>query len=174
MLQQEVENEAEDDAGEDVDGVVGADVDGGEAHQQEEREDDVEEATAAGAPGQEQQDERESDMTAGEGGRGAFAGHVGNDDEVVEQSAVVAGHVHHLVVGHEVVAEVGEDTLTDVVESDGEVIELWARDGEDDEDDVEQEERGEDDEGHALELLIALEEVVNDDGGNKWEVGGVA
>ena len=49
---------------------MGADVDGGKAHQHEEGGDEGHEPAAVRANGQEQQDERHADMTAGEGGGG--------------------------------------------------------------------------------------------------------
>ena len=142
VAKKEVNNDSRDQTGKGIDGVVGLDVDGGEAHEEEEGEHAEEEAARAAVPRQEHEDGGDTDMAAGEGGGGALAGIVGNDDEVVEETVAPAGDGQALLVGGEIVAEVGEDAARYVVETHGLVVELGTGDGEEHKDDVVGKERG--------------------------------
>ena len=168
-----IEYEAYGEACNDVDGIVGTDIDGGHTHQCQHDADEPRQPPRLGAEGQHQQHNRDADMTAGEGGRGPLAGGVGVNHTLIEPAVLVARHRHHLVVGEEVVADVGEHASGDIVETGGQIVVLRTCDGQQVEDDVEGKEGAYHDQRRALELLIAVQEVIECDGKDEYEVAGV-
>ena len=156
-----------------VDGVVCLYIDGGQTHQHEQRQHTEKEVLVTAAPGQDHEDGGDADMTAGEGCRGALTRFMGILHQTVEEAVAVAGHGHCLVVGGEVIVDVGENALCDALWSYCQIIILGSRDGQEDEDDVVDEECREDDELRAVELLIAEEEVEQRHEGNHREIGGI-
>ena len=143
----------------DIDGIVGLNVNRGEAHQYEERQDAVEELLVSGAPGKEEQDGADAHMTAGEGRGGALAGIVGGLHALVEESVGIAGQGQALAVCGKEIVHVGEHAVGNVVEPRCQIVVLRSRYRQCDEDDVVDEERGEYDEGRAVELLITVTEI---------------
>ena len=172
--QERVEEEGRDPSGQHVDGVVGLDIHRGEAHQYVEGQQHDQQRLIAGAPGKKYQDGRDTDVAAGEGGGGSFAGGMGTGHQLVAHPIVPPGNGQRLVVGHEVVVHVGEHAVGDVVESGCQVVVLRPTDGQQDEDDVVDEERAEDDECGAVELVVSIEEVPERHQGNQWIIGGIA
>ena len=115
---------------------MGADIDGGKAHQHVKGQEDVEQRTALGAPGKKHHHGADADMTAGEGSCGAFACLVGTDDTLVEEPLAVARHRQHLVVGQEVVFHIGEDAIGNMLHACCQIVVLRTRDRQEDKDDV--------------------------------------
>ena len=113
-------------------------------------------------------------MAAGEGGGGTLAGIVGDVEQVVAEAVAPTGRGHALTMREEPVAEIGEDALCYLVGAHGEVVELGPSDGQQDENDIVGKEGAEYDEGAHLELLIALEEVVEKEDEHQREVGDIA
>ena len=74
----------------------------------------------------------------------------------------------------EIVAYVGKHPFCYLIHAHGLVVEHRSRDGHEDENDVEDKERGHDDEDTLVEILIAGEEEINSHGGNHRIVGGIA
>ena len=158
----------------DIHGIVRLDVNGGEAHQHEEGQYAIEEFLVLGAPGEEEQDCTDAYMTAGEGGRGAFAGIVGGHHALVEESVAIAGDGQALTVRGEKVVHVGEHSVGDVIHTCGQIVVLWSCDGQRDEDDVVDEERSEYDKGRATEFFITVKEIEQGHQGDQWIVRGIA
>ena len=173
-MQNDVNRDGRNPSGDDVDDVVGPQVDGGEVDKQQEHQRQDGERFVTGVPGQERQDDGDADMTAGEGCRGALAFRVGGFQELVEEAVGIAGDGQFVLMGGEIVADVGEHAFRDVVESCRVVIVLGSRHWQEVEDQIVDEERGEDDKRGALELLVAAEKIEECDGGYQREVAGVA
>ena len=72
-MQNDVNRDGRNPSGDDVDEVMGPQVDGGEVDEQQEHQRQDGERFVAGVPGQERQDDSDADMTAGEGCCGALA-----------------------------------------------------------------------------------------------------
>jgi len=168
-----IEYEAYGEACNDVDGIVGTYVDRRETHQCQHDADEPRQPPRLGAKSQHQHDDCDADMTAGEGGRGPLAGGVGVNHTLIEEAVLIARHGHHLVVGEEVVTDVGEHASGDIVGTGSQIVVLRSCDGQQVEDDVEGEEGAYDDQRRALELLIAAEKVIERDGKDEYEVAGV-
>mgnify|MGYP007101831046 CR=1 FL=1 len=158
-LEQQVDDDGAYPAADHVDYVVGTDIDSGHAHQDVEWHDQPEQPAALGAPGKEQQDGGDAYMTAGEGCRGAFTGFVGTGYALVEEPVAVTRGRQRLVVGGKIVVKVGEYALSDVVQTCRRIIVLRSCNGQEDEDDVVDEERGEDDEYRTVELCVSPKEI---------------
>lgn len=139
----------------DVDDVVGLDIDGGEAHQHVEWHHAPEEPLVAQSPGEEHQDGRYADMTAWEGGCGPLACGMGTLHEVVEETVAPPWHGERLLVGGEIMAQIGKHAGSDVLDAHGLIVVLGACDGQENEKDVIDEERREDHEHRTVELLVA-------------------
>ena len=165
-----IDDEGGDPSSDDVDGVVGLDIDGGQTHQHIERHHTPEERFAAGAPGEEHQDGGDADMTAGEGGGGTLARFMGTLYHMVEESVAPTRSGYHLLMGGEVTAYVGEHTAGDILKACRKIIVLWSGDRQEDKDDIVDEECREDDELYSFELRIAAEEIEQRDDGNQWEI----
>ena len=113
-------------------------------------------------------------MTAREGRSGAFAFLVGCYQKLVEEPIGITGDWQLVLMDGEIIADVREDAFRDVVKSCRMVIILRSCHGQQIEDQIIDEERGEDDERGALELLVAAEEIKEGYGSYQWEVAGVA
>ncbi len=100
-----------------VDGVVGLDIDGGKTHEREQWQHAKEQQFVTTAPGQNHHNRRHADMTAGEGCCGLLARFVGTLHALIEQTVAVAGHRQCLIVGGEVVANIGEDAVGNIVDA---------------------------------------------------------
>ena len=154
----------------DIDDVVSLDIDGGQAHQYVKWRDTPEQRTAATAPGKDHQDGGDAYMTAGESCRRALTCGMGTGYTLVEVTIAVARHGQWLVVGGEVIVDVGEYTLGDVVQTCCQIIILWSCDGQEDKNHIIDEERREDDKYRTVEFLIAEKEVEQRHEGNQREI----
>ena len=173
-MQNSPDDDARHPATQHVDGVMGLYVDGGKAHQDEEWNRTPEEQFIAAAPGQYHQDGGHADVTAWEGRCGTFAGIVGTHHALVEEAVCIAGYGQALLVGREVMAEVGEYTAGDIVNTCCQIIILRSCDGQQDEDDVINEERCEDDKRGAVKLPRTAEEVEQGGSGYQRVIRGIA
>ena len=99
-------------------------------------------------------------MTAGECCRGALACGMGTFNASVEESVAIAWHGQWLVVSDEVIMDIGEYAVSYVIHTSGQVIILWSRHGQEYKYHVIDEERREDYEHRAVELLVSEEEVI--------------
>ena len=149
------------------------DINGGETHQDVERNHAPEEGFAARAPGEEHQDGGDTHMTAWEGGCGALACIVQTLYERVEETVAPARCGGFLHVGGEIVAHIRKHAIRNLVEPRSQIIILRTRDWQDDKYDVIDEEGTKDDELRTQELVIPLEEVEQRDDGDEWEIRGV-
>ena len=123
-MQEGVQQQGEHPAGNDVDGVMGVDIDGAETQQDVERHEQPEEAAVARLPSQEHEDGGHPHVTAGEGRRRPFASRMRIDHHLIEHPAGVTRRCQGLTHGHEVVVQVGEHALCDLVCPYGLKIEL--------------------------------------------------
>ena len=153
-----------------VDGVVSLDIDGGKTHEHEQWQHAIEQQFVTTAPGQNHHNRRHADMTTGEGRCGLLARFVGTLHTLIEQTIAVAGHRQCLVVGGEVVANIGEDAVGNIIDACSQIIILWSCNGQEDKDDVEDEERRQEDKLCAVELLVAAEEIKQCDDGDHREI----
>ena len=135
---------------------------------------DEEHAAVAGAPRQQHYYRAYANVAARECRRGAFACGLGALDHLVEYSVGVAGRGQAVLHVVEVVVHVGEYALLDAAEPNGVVIERRSGDRQEDVDKVEGEERRQYDERRALVVVVAENEIVNDDEHNHRIVCGVA
>ena len=149
------------------------DVNRGETHQDVEGHHEPEERLATCAPSQEHQDGGDTYMTAGEGGCGSLACIVHTLHEGVEETVVPTRGSRFLHVGGEVVAYIREHTLGNLIEPCCQIVVLWPRDRQEDEDDVVDEEGGEENKLRTQELIISPKEVEQCDEGYEWEILGV-
>ena len=92
----------------------------------------------------------------------------------MEEAVGIAGDGQFVLMGGEIVADVGEHAFRDIVESCRMVIVLGPRHWQEVEDQIVDEERGEDDKRGALKLLVAAEEIEEGDGGYQREIARVA
>ena len=173
-MQNGKDSDARHPASENVDGIVGLNIDGGEAHQYEQWQHDIEQRPVMRAPSQNHKDGGHADMTAGEGCRRSFACCMGILYHVVEESVAIARHGKSLGMGGKVAADIGECAMGNVVETCCQVVILRSGDGQEDEDDVIDEKRRQDDEGRTVELLIAAEEVEQCHKGDHREIRCIA
>ena len=153
---------------------MGIDVHRGEAHEDVERQDDEGEPAAVGASCEEQYDGGDADMAAGECRRGPFAGIMGDVEQVVEEAIAPPRCRHAFAVGEEPVADVGEQAVCDVVGAYCEVVELRSCDGEEYEYEVVGEEGCEEDECRHGQLVVATEEIVEQQKRHEREIADVA
>lgn len=116
----------------------------------------------------------DADMRTGEGCRGTLAGLMGMLNEVIEQSVGPAWTGEPLAMVHEIVAHVGEDASCHLVETNGSVVVLRAGDGQEDEDDVVEHERGKHYPRGSCQFLGATEEIVGQHHKHHGEITGVA
>ena len=158
----------------DVDDVVGLDIDGGEAHQDVEWHHTPEEPLAAQSPGEKHQDGRYAYMAAGEGCRRPLACCMGILHDLIEESVVPAWHRQRLLVGGEIVAQIGKDTCRDALDAHCLIVVLGTSDRQEDEDDVVDEERHEDHEHRTVELLVTEEKGEQRHQSYQRIVGGIA
>ena len=158
----------------DVDGIMGLDIDGGKAHQHIEGHHAPEEGLAPCLPRQEHQNGGDAHMTAGESGSGPFACIMGTLHQGVEESVAPSGGDHSLHVGGEVVADIWVHAAGDILQTCCQIIVLRSRDGQEDKDDIVDEEGREDDELRTEELLISLKEIEQRDDGYQGEIRGIA
>ena len=170
----EVEQGARQQACYGVDGVVGHDVDGGEAHQDVEGQYSEAERATACVKCQKHDDGGDAYMAAGEGCRGVLASIVNHFEQMVYEAACPSWRGHSLGVGEEPVAHVGEDARCYLVGAYCFVVVLWASDWHEVEDDVVDVEGCQQDEGCHEELLVALDDVVDEQDGHEREVADVA
>ena len=139
---------------------MGAEIDRGKIHQDEAHHRERDKTLAACTPCQKGEDDGYADMTAGESGSGAFACFVGSLHQLVEESVRTARDGELVLMGGEIIADVGEYPLHDIVETCSVVIVLGTRHWQGYEDDVIDKERSEDDERDALKILIPAEEII--------------
>jgi len=158
-MQNGKDDDARHPASQNVDGIVRQDIDSGQTHQYEQREHAIEQNPIAATPGQNHEDGGYADMTAGEGSCGTFACSMGILYHVVEETVAIARHGQWLIVGGEIVVNIGKYALCDVLNACCQIIVLWTRDRQEDKHNVIDEERSQDDEGRTVELLITAEEV---------------
>jgi len=172
--ERKVDGDAADEAGKGVDGVVGLDVNSGEAQEDVEGQEDVEQAAVARVPREQHKHRAYAHVTARKGGGGPLSCGFGLLNELIEYAVGVAGRWQTVLVMGEIVVQVGEHALRNVFHAHGVVIERWPRDGHEDEHHVVDEERGKHNEGRPLKLGVAEEEVEDDYKGYHGVVRGVA
>ena len=170
-MQNCINRDGRDPSADDIDGIVSLDIDGGQTHQHEQWQHAVEEEFVTTAPGQNHEDGGDANVTAGEGCCGTFARIVGTLHQAVEETVAVARHVQCLIVGGEIIVDVGEDALRDALRTYCQIVILRPCDRQEDEDDVIDKERRENNELRAVELLIAAEKVEQRHQGNHREIG---
>ena len=170
----EVEHHADEEAGQCINGIVGQNVYRGKTHQYIEGQDGEDEAAAARAERQQHDYRRHAHMAAGERSRGSLSRVVGQVEHVVPETVGPPRCSHALGMGEEPVAHVGEYAAGYLVGANRQIVELGTGDGQQDEDDIESEERGENDEGRHLELMVAAEEIVEIDDEHEREIADVA
>jgi len=173
-MQNDKDNDARHPAAQNVDDIMSLDIDGGEAHQNEQRQHAIEQLPVLTAPGQDHEDGGHADMTTGEGCRRLFARFMGTGHTLIEKALGIAWNGERLVVSSKVVADIGERAVGNVVETSSQVIILRSCDGQEDKDDIIDEERRKDDELRTVELLIAAEEIEQRHDGNHREIRDIA
>ena len=157
--QRGVDNHGTCKAGQRVDEIVGLDIHSGHAKEKIDRQEPPEHLSAARVPRQQHANGAHPHMAARESGRGSFAGSLGVFHKPVEQSVGIARTGQAVGVGVEVVVHGRKHTAGHAVESHSLVIERGAHHGQEDKHHVVDEKRAQQDEGHALELLVAEEEI---------------
>ena len=157
-MQNDVNDHCRHPSADDIDDVMGLDIDRGEAHEHVERHHAPEEPLVTQSPGKEHQDGCDAHMTAGEGCRRTLTCRVGILHHVVEESVAPSRHRQRLLMGGEIMAYVGEYPCCDILQAHGLIIILRTSNGQEDKDDVVDEKRREDDELRAVELLVTKEE----------------
>ena len=156
-----------------IDGIMGQNIHRGEAHQDKEGQQNKEKTLVAGVPGEQQNDGADAHMTAGKGGRWAFAGFVSLLHQLVEEAIGIARTDHSLAVRVEIIAQMGENARCYLVESYGRIIVLRTGYGQYHEDNVEDEEGCDDDERCPFELYVTIKEVEQHHNENHGEVRGI-
>jgi len=169
-LQEEVEEGAEEDAGNGIDGVMGLNIESAEEKQDGKRQADEEDFLVFSLPCQPHDDGSHSNMTAGESGCRTFAGIVCNDKGLIHRTFLPSGNGQDEVAvvdielyGIKVITDIGEDALCNLVDTNSLEIELRSCHGQEDKDKIEQEERADNDKGSALEMLVSEEEKEDSD-----------
>ena len=157
--EEEVECDARDESGDSIDGIVGHDVDRGEAEQDVERYRQPQQEAVAGTPDEHHADGGNAHMRTGESCRRALAGRVHVGHHLIEEAAGVARCGQEVSMREEVVAHLGKDPMRDGAHSDGFIIEHRPGDGQQVEYQVIGEERCQDDEHAALELPETTNEI---------------
>ena len=140
-MQNDIDDDARHPASQNIDGVVSLNINGGQTHQYEQRQHDIEQQPVMSAPSQNHEDGGHADMTAGEGRCRTFACSMGILNHVVEEAVAIARHGERLSVGGKIGADIGEYAVGDVVETCSEIIILRSCYGQEDKDDVINEER---------------------------------
>ena len=158
----------------DIDGVMGLDIDRRHTQQHVDGQHTPEEVSVAQAPDEEHQDRRYAHMAAGKGCRGALTRIVGILHHVIEETVAPSGHRQTLLVGCEIIAYVREYTSGDAIDTYGLIVVLRACDGQEDEDDIVDEECREDDECRTVELLVAEEKGEQRHEGDHREIARIA
>ena len=169
-MQNDINNGCGNPTRDDVDGIMGLDIDGGKTHQHIEGHHTPEEGFASCLPRQKHQDGGDAHMTAGEGGSGPFACIMGTLYQGVEESVAPSGGDHSLHVGGEVVADIWVHAAGDILQTCCQIVVLRSRDRQEDKDDVVDEEGREDDEFRTEELLISLKEIKQRDDSYQGEI----
>ena len=142
----------------DVDDVMGLDIDCCQAHEYVERHHAPEEPLVTQSPCKEHEDCRDTHMAAGEGCRGSLTCRMGILHHVVEEPVAPSRHRKGFLMVGEIMTYIGEHPCCDILQAHGLIIILWSCDGQEDKDDVVDEKRREDDELCAVELFITEEE----------------
>ena len=170
-MQNPVNDDCRNPSSDDIDEVMGLDIDRRHTQQHVDGQHTPEEVSVAQAPDEEHQDRRYAHMAAGEGCRGALTRIVGILHHVIEESVAPSGHGQRLLMVNEIVTHIREDASCDIIQSYGLIVVLRACDGQEDEDDIIDEERHEDDECRTVELLVAEEESEQRHKGDHREIG---
>ena len=155
----EVECEAGEPSAQHVDSVVGIDVNGGETEQHVEWDEADKEATVAAVPCQQHDNGAHADMTAWEGCGGTLAGFVGALYHLVEESVGIPRANHAVAVVIEIVVKIGEDAPCNLIEARRRIIILRTGNGNEHIEGVVDEERTDEHERGASEIVVSKEEV---------------
>ena len=157
-----------------VNGVVGVDVNRGKAQQDVERQEEIQQRAVFRRPYEEHQNGAYAHMAAWEGCRRAFSCGVGIGHYAVEEAVLIARTRQRILMGGEVVPQVGEVSARNLRQSYGVIVVLRPRDGQCYIYNVVDEERREDDKRRAAELPVTPTEEVDGDNDYHGEVGRVA
>ena len=99
---------------------------------------------------------------------------MGQVEQMVEEPVAPSGGCHSLAVRQKPVAQIGKHASGYLLRAYGQIVELGTRDRQQDEDDVIGEKRGQHHEGGHLELMVALEEIIEVDDEHQREIADVA